>query len=157
MPATYLSFDFGTNEEAAQKARHKLEGWKQAFRLDKRLLYKFDRGDAAGVETPAKAPEEKPVGKGKSGSKDKVKAKGKAAERADSRAETKSESQPESSAAGPVKLLVRLYFSDHEKLSEQRWIERIPNDEHFRAAAPKVIRLCDTVYASASERFDALD
>ena len=113
--------------------------------------------DAAGVETAATAPEEKPAGKGKSGSKDKAKAKGKAAERADSRAETKSESQPESSAAGPVKLLVRLYFSDHEKLSEQRWIERIPNDEHFRAAAPKVIRLSDTDHASASERFDALD
>src|SRR2546428_7591698 len=69
MPATYLSFDFGTNEESAQKARHKLEGWKQAFRLDKRLLYKFDRGDAAGVETAATAPEEKPAGKGKSGSR----------------------------------------------------------------------------------------
>jgi hypothetical protein len=45
MAHTYLLFDFGTDEEKAQLARHKLEGWKQAFRLDKKLLYKFERAE----------------------------------------------------------------------------------------------------------------
>ena len=43
MAHIYMSFDFGTDEEKAQQARHKLEMWKQAFRLDKKLLYKFER------------------------------------------------------------------------------------------------------------------
>ena len=43
MAQSYLIFDFGTNEEAAQQARHKLEGWKQAFRLNKKLQLKFER------------------------------------------------------------------------------------------------------------------
>jgi len=40
MAHSYIKLDFGTDEEKAQQARHKLDGWKQAFRLDKRLLYK---------------------------------------------------------------------------------------------------------------------
>jgi len=40
MPHIYMQFDFGKDEEKAQLARHKLEVWKQAFRLDKKLLYK---------------------------------------------------------------------------------------------------------------------
>jgi len=27
MAQTFLIFDFGTDEEAAQKARHRIEGW----------------------------------------------------------------------------------------------------------------------------------
>src|SRR3989442_513882 len=50
MPQSYLIFDFGANEEAAQQARHRIEGWKQAFRLDKKLLLKFERSE---VETAA--------------------------------------------------------------------------------------------------------
>ena len=46
MAHTYMLFDFGADEEKAQQARHKLEGWKQAFRLDKKLQVKFDRGEA---------------------------------------------------------------------------------------------------------------
>ena len=45
MAHTYMLFDFGADEEKAQQARHKLEGWKQAFRLDKKLQVKFDRGE----------------------------------------------------------------------------------------------------------------
>jgi hypothetical protein len=33
MAQSIFVFDFGTNEEAAQQARHKVEGWKQGFRL----------------------------------------------------------------------------------------------------------------------------
>src|SRR5271169_6086270 len=93
MPHTYLLFDFATDEEKAQFARHKLETWKQAFRLDKKLLYKFDRaapGDGiepSGEEKPTKASKVKGTAK------------------------TKSKGKSEGSAAAspePVKLLIRL-------------------------------------------------
>jgi hypothetical protein len=61
MPQTFLIFDFASNEEAAQQARHKLEGWKQAFRLDKKLLFKFERSGAEPEQAAEKA-----KGKGKS-------------------------------------------------------------------------------------------
>ena len=54
MAHTYMVFEF-PDEEKAQQARHKLEGWKQAFRLDKKLQVKFDRGDEATVDTEAAA------------------------------------------------------------------------------------------------------
>ena len=38
MAQTIMIFDFGTNEEAAQQARHKIEGWKQGFRLGEKML-----------------------------------------------------------------------------------------------------------------------
>ena len=53
MAHIYMSFDFGTDEEKAQLARHKLEMWRQAFRLDKKLLYKFER---TGPEAHSAAP-----------------------------------------------------------------------------------------------------
>ena len=127
MPETFLTFDFGANEETAQQARHKLEVWKQAFRLDKRLLFKFDRGEA----TTEKAPEEP---KGKPGQGEKATGDG-----------------------GPVKLLVRLYFSDHEKLTQQRWIDRIPAEEPFKTAAPRVVPQRDASFAATQERFGALE
>jgi len=43
MAQSFLLFDFGSDEEAAQRARHTVDGWKQAFRLDKKLLLKFAR------------------------------------------------------------------------------------------------------------------
>ena len=51
----YIRFDFGTDEEKAQQARHKLDGWRQAFRLDKRVQYKMDRPESAATETDAGA------------------------------------------------------------------------------------------------------
>ena len=109
MAQSYLIFDFGTNEDAAQQARHKIEAWKQAFRLDKKLLLKFER---------------------------------KAAEKAD----------------GPerIRLFVRLDFSDHEKLSHQRWLDRIPGEEPFASAAHDVVRPGDDARAATAELFDAL-
>src|SRR5215470_7473810 len=86
MAHIYMSFDFGTDEEKAQQARHKLDGWKQAFRLDKRLIYKFERpaqdgGEAAAETAPEKkesAKADKPAkgakaGKAASGAKAKAK------------------------------------------------------------------------------------
>src|SRR5437667_8274172 len=109
MAHIYMTFDFGTDEEKAQQARHKLDGWKQAFRLDKKLLYKFERaapeGDGAGAAeaAPAKkevAKEEKPA-KG-----------GKAAKSAAAAKPHKEETEAAvATPAGPVKLHLRLAFS----------------------------------------------
>jgi hypothetical protein len=125
MAHSYLIFDFGSNEEAAQQARHRVEGWKQGYRLGKKLLVKFDRGDeeTSGAENAGK-----PDASGK-----------------DAGAEKQA-----------IVVMVRLDFSDHERLSHQRWLERIPSEELFKDANPKVIRQGDAEFASAAERFDAL-
>jgi hypothetical protein len=155
MPHTYLLFDFATDEAKAQLARHKLETWKQAFRLDKKLLYKFDRatsGDGAEPsseeEKPAK-PDKEPKAKGAAKSKSKSKAKSQSAD--PDAPDTKEASPPE-----PVKLLIRLDFSSHEKLSEQRWVDRIPTEEPFQAASPKVIKPNDSEFADTEKQFEDL-
>jgi hypothetical protein len=117
MARTFLIFDFDGDEEAAQRARHTVDGWKQAFRLDKKLLLKFDRPEAD---------------------------------------ENKGDKKQDSEA-NPVRLIVRLDFSDHEKLSHQRWLERIPGEEHFKAAKPKIIRQGDPDFDATAEHFDSLD
>ncbi|HEV2389000.1 MAG TPA: hypothetical protein VGS20_17300 [Candidatus Acidoferrales bacterium] len=118
MPQSLLIFDFGSDEQAAQQARHRLDGWRQAFRLGDRVKSKFERKPAeppaAGTEPPAQAP---PDG---------------------------------------FRLLVRLEFSDHEKLSYQRWFDRIPSEEPFKAAARQVLRRGQDGYAEAEELFDNL-
>jgi hypothetical protein len=135
MAHTYMLFDFGADESKAQQAWHKLETWKQAFRLDKKLQFKLDRGEEADAAVPE--PEAKP--------KEKLKAdKTKGAEGAGEK-------------NGHVKLLVRLYFSAHEKLSEQRWLDRIPSEEPFKAAKPKVIRDGESDFAEILKQFDALN
>src|SRR5271165_3028785 len=58
MAHIYMQFDFSSDEEKAQLARHKLEVWKQAFRLDKKLLYRFERSGEATTAEEVKA--EKP-------------------------------------------------------------------------------------------------
>jgi len=60
-------------------------------------------------------------------------------------------------AKQPVLLMVRLDFSDHEKLSHQRWIDRIPTETLFRDAKPRILRHNDADFAGAAERFEALD
>src|SRR5258708_28445779 len=55
MAHTYLLFDLGSDEEKVQQARHKLESWKQAFRLDKKLQYKLEREQAPSSEPPSKS------------------------------------------------------------------------------------------------------
>lgn len=131
-----MLFDFAQDEEKAQQARHKLEVWKQAFRLDKKLLYKLERIAAEPTEEPAKpAKAEKPKGKGK--------------------AEVEPEAAPTASNEN-VRLLVRLGFSGHEKLSEQRWVQRIPGEEPFQAASPKLVKPDDTHFAETEKQFEDL-
>jgi hypothetical protein len=140
MAHTYMLFDFGADEERAQQAHHKLQSWKQAFRLDKKLQFKFDRGEAVPVEVPEKSEKE-------SKSKSKSKTKPREAEDKGATAETN----------GDVKLLVRLYFSTHEKLSEQRWLDRIPSEEPFKAASPKVVHEGEAQFPEILKQFDSLD
>ena len=151
---SFLIFDFGANEDAAQQARHKLDGWKQAFRLDKKLLYKFER--QPGPEpAPAKSASEKPEPEKSSKS---AKAKSKSTKSAPKA--NPIESAPADGAAPPssdIKLLVRLYFSGHEKLSYQRWAGRIPVEEPFKQASPQTIRLGDEQFADINQKFDALE
>jgi hypothetical protein len=128
MAHIYLTFDFAKDEEKAQQARHKLEGWKQAFRLDKKLLYKIERTGAAptdGEATPAKAEK------------------------------AKVEAAPAASN-DDIKLLVRLAFSGHEKLSEQRWVQRIPSEDPFQGASPVVAKPGDASFESTEKQFDEL-
>jgi hypothetical protein len=153
MAHIYIRFDFGTDEEKAQQARHKLDGWKQAFRLDKRVQYKLDRPESAAVEAVAK-PEAtaKPPAPEKSKGKATAKSVGKTAGKSSASAAAK----PDAAPNGKVGLLVRLYFSSHEKLSEQRWVERIPSEEPFKSAVPKVIHQNDPEFEDTDKQFEAL-
>ena len=159
MAHIYMTFDFGTDEEKAQQARHKLDGWKQAFRLDKKLIYKFERatpeGDGASAADAASAKKEaakaeKPAKGGKA-------AKGGSA-RAKAAKETKEEkSEVAVALTGPVKLHLRLAFSGHEKMTEERWLKRIPTEEPFKGAAPETVKTGELGFAEMEGRFEGLE
>jgi hypothetical protein len=155
MAHSYIRFDFGTDEEKAQQARHKLEGWRQAFRLDKKLQYKVDRPESAAAETLPKSETDATAAPPE-------KYKGKAAEKAKGKAASAKSSAPpvekkSAAANGKVSLLVRLYFSSHEKLSEQRWLDRIPSEEPFKSASPKVVHHNDPEFESTDKQFETLE
>lgn len=143
-----MVFDFGANEEAAQQARHKFEGWKQAFRLGDKAMLKFERSNSEEPveETtaelkPAKTSKAaKPAGK-------------KAAKNKSGEAEAAKKSEENSD----VRVLIRLSFSDHEKLTYQRWLDRIPTEEPFKSAKAETIRHSDASFAKTADFFDSLD
>ncbi len=126
MPQSYLVFDFKTDETAAQQARHRLEAWRQAFRLGKKLELKFERKPADN--SGAASPKEKSSG------------------------EAEAEAEPREA----IRLIVRLDFSDHERLSHHRWLERIPGEEPFKSAAKQVVRHGEEQFAATRELFDSL-
>jgi hypothetical protein len=150
MAYSFLIFDFGSDEDLAQQARHRIEGWKQGFRLDKKLQLKIERKDFevkgdAGTEASAKS------SKASSKAKTPAKAKAKPARAA----EAESSSNPPT--ASDIRMIVRLDFSEHEKLSHQRWLERIPTEEPFKTANPKVIRPGGPDFATTEALFESLD
>lgn len=153
MPQTFLVFDFGTNEEAAQQARHRLEGWKQALHLGDRMKFKFERQTPEPpAEPPAKAEAEakpepaKGKGKGKGGSKSKKK-----------KAEPAKAAEPAAEPAGDrLRVLVRLEFSGHEKLSHQRWVDRIPAEAPFPSATKQVVHQGQEEFEKTETLFDDL-
>lgn len=140
MAQSILIFDFGTNEEAAQHGRHKVDAWQQGFRLGEKILLKFDRKESNGSAGDAN---EQAAAKGKTGKKGSAKAK--------------SAVGCDGKAASGVRLLIRLDFSDHEKLTLQRWLDRIPSEEPFKSARGETIRHSDAAFAAAAKLFDSLD
>jgi hypothetical protein len=163
MAHTYMKFDFGADEETAQQARHKLDTWKQAFRLDKKLQYKLDRGDELEGEAIAQAKEEeheehreaKQAHKKHPDKKHSV-GKPKAKPQSGKHDEAKDDAEPISDGRS-VTLLVRLYFSSHEKLSEQRWFDRIPSEEPFKSASPQIIRQGQPEFEESQKQFADLE
>jgi len=149
MAHIYMHFDFA-DEENAQQARHKLDVWKQAFRLDKKLQYKLERPEEADTE------EDYASGHAAAGTKDAEKPKPKSKSKHGKKA-GRTEGGSEDNGTGPVSLLVRLYFSSHEKLSEQRWLDRIPTEEPFKSASPKVLRQGEAGFDEALKQFSDLD
>ncbi len=134
MAESILTFDFGTNEEGAQQARHKIEGWKQGFRLGGKMVLKFERdqdGASKGQSSKKEATAKKSAGK--------------------------AEGEDETKSSGRVRLLVRLNFSDHEKLSHQRWLDRIPAEEPFKSVKTETVRTGDPEFPNLAELFDSLD
>jgi hypothetical protein len=138
MAQSILIFDFGNQEEAAQQARHKVESWKQAFRLGDRVALKFERVTEQSKEAET-AGEEKPAPRKKGAKQESA----------------KKEESPENPPH--VRILIRLNFSDHEKLSHQRWLDRIPAEKPFKSAKSETIRQAEEAFAKTSEFFDSLD
>jgi hypothetical protein len=150
MAQSILIFDFASNEEAAQHARHKLEGWKQAFRLGDKLQMKFERVESEVRPAGSADAEEKPAAAKKNVAK---KSQAKKAS-----AEMKGENEEKTEQApAHIRILIRLDFSDHEKLSHQRWLERIAAEEPFKSARAETLRQADEAFDKTSELFDSLD
>lgn len=134
MAHDFLIFDFGNDEETAQQARRKVDSWIQGFRLGKKMILKYEREDAP--DDVAEADEdsaEKPSTHKK-----------KAARKSDDE------------AAANVRVLIRLDFSDHEKLPHQRWLDRIPTEEPFKSKKAKIVRQNDPHFGETAELFDTL-
>src|ERR1700730_5596714 len=130
MAHSYLVFDFGTDEETAQQARHKIEAWKKGFRLGNKMLLKFERVEPDEQSEAAKA----------------------------SSAKKKSSAKSEKNNSGSsVRVFVRLDFSDHEKLSQQRLLARIPSAGSFQSADCEIIRQPDAEFEQTAELFESLD
>jgi hypothetical protein len=151
MAHIYFSFDFGTDEEKAQQARHKLEMWKQAFRLDKKMLYKFERESDA-------EPADDGAGKSEETVKAANRAKNPKAAKSKSHGKKKQDADGEGGApTGSVKLYLRLAFSGHEKMTEERLLRKIPSEEPFSELSPKAVRDQDAEFGELEAKFDSLD
>jgi hypothetical protein len=127
MADTYLIYDFGTDEEAAQRARHRIEGWKQGFRLGDKLTTKFER-----MEAEASGPN------------------------SESKAGKKERATVGASEAAHIRLLVRLRFSNHEKLSLERWVSRFPMEEPFKAFQGEVVHTGTEKFEETAGLFDSI-
>jgi hypothetical protein len=179
MAPSILIFDFGTNEDAAQQARHKVEAWKQGFRLGNKIAFKFEReeiveGDEAAesegktdggakaeaeVEGGAKGASRAKASKGGKKAAKKSAAREKGLEQGGKESDDEDEEREvaESNGGGRIRVFVRLDFSDHEKLSHQRWLDRIPAEEPFKSADGQTVRANDAEFAKLEELFESLD
>ncbi len=56
-----------------------------------------------------------------------------------------------------IRVFVRLDFSDHERLSHQRWLERIPGEPPFKGLPSKVTRAGEAEFVATEKLFDDLN
>jgi hypothetical protein len=127
--------------------------------LDKRVQYKMDRPGSAVAAAGAKpeaAAKAEAAEKPSPATKPKTKPEAKATANTAGKSSEATAEKPEAATNSKVGLLIRLYFSSHEKLSEQRWIERIPMEEPFKSAAPKIIHQRDPEFEATDTQFEAL-
>ena len=132
MAHDFLIFDFGNDEETAQQARRKVENWVQGFRLGKKIILKYEREDAAATEHDGEedaSPNPPPP---------------------------KRNPRQICRRRANVRVLIRLDFSGHEKLSHQRWLDRIPTEEPFKSKKAKIVRSNDPHLAETAELFETL-
>ena len=135
MADTYLVYDFGTDEQAAQQARHRVEAWKQGFRLGDKLTTKFERTEAEASESNSEPkPEQKKA----------------------TREEGTKEKEAEDSEGAHIRLLVRLRFSSHEKLSLERWVSRFPMEVPFKSFPGEVVHSGAEKFQETAELFDSI-
>jgi hypothetical protein len=135
MAHDFLIFDFGNDEETAQQARRKVDNWIQGFRLGKKMILKYEREDTA--HGAAETDEEEKTPKASTHKK-------------------KAHKSADADSAANVRVLIRLDFSDHEKLSHQRWLDRIPTEEPFKSKEAKIVRQNDPQFGETAELFDTL-
>ena len=135
MAHDFLIFDFGNDEETAQQARRKVDNWIQGFRLGKKMILKYEREDGANESAESHEEDAKPKT-----AAHKKKASGKSGD----------------DSAANVRVLIRLDFSDHERLSHQRWLDRIPSEEPFKSKQAKIVRQNDPKFIETAELFDTL-
>jgi hypothetical protein len=135
MAHDFLIFDFGNDEETAQQARRKVDNWIQGFRLGKKMILKYEREDGPNEAAESQEEDAKP----KSAAL-KKKVLGKSGD----------------DSAANVRVLIRLDFSDHERLSHQRWLDRIPSEEPFKSKQAKIVRQNDPKFIETAELFDTL-
>lgn len=152
MAQSYLVFNFGSNEEAAEQARRTIDRWKQAFRLDKKVMMKFERQKP---EEDVASPVEQSGGGTASEPEPQTQKAGRSAAKkpAGQDRKTAGGDEPQEQTDERITLIVRLEFSDHEKLSHRRWLARIPTEEPFKDAHPKTIEHGDSEFAEIMERF----
>jgi hypothetical protein len=146
MAQSYLIFDFGSNEEAAEQARRTIDRWKQAFRLGKKVMMKFDRSapdNGGGGDVP--------TGSGQNAGTSEHPGQQEPATPNDG--DTTDGGNADQTTADQITLIVRLEFSDHERLSHQRWLARIPAEQPFKGAHPKAIEPGDPEFADVVEQF----
>lgn len=132
MARTFLLFDFGSDEEAVQKARLRIEAWKQAFRLGNKIQFKVER-QGENLQEP------------------------KEQEAKENHTKGKKEHSGDVDAAKRIRLLVRLDFSAHEKHLSQTWLDRIPTEEPFKSLKPETVKSGASNFDQTAEFFDSLD
>ncbi|MBS1840824.1 MAG: hypothetical protein JSS69_09030 [Acidobacteria bacterium] len=150
MAHTYLTFEFGNDEEKAQQVRHKLESLKAAFKLDKKMLLKFDRKEDGAVPAVAEPAIKEKAGKA-------AEAKGKDAKAGKGPKKADPEPAKLASSKAEIKLILRVALPNHEKLTEQRLFKRISEDETLKSVSPKTVRHADAGFSELDSRFEELE